>query len=71
MNRLRIAVSILRRKINLHHLKRTEQLLSHKTANLDIRPENILLIEDVKSVFKDKVMYVGLKDKKLFTEEKK
>lgn len=45
-------------------------MLSHKTANLDIRPENILLIKDVKSVFKDKVMYVGLKDKKLFTEEK-
>lgn len=60
-----------KRKINLASFEAYRALLlSHKTANLDIRPENILLIEDVKSVFKDKVMYVGLKDKKLFTEEK-
>lgn len=60
-----------KRKINLASFEAYRALLlSHKTANLDIRPENILLIKDVKSVFKDKVMYVGLKDKKLFTEEK-
>lgn len=61
-----------KRRINLASFEAYRALLlSHKTANLDIRPENILLIKDVKSVFKDKVMYVGLKDKKLFTEEKK
>lgn len=60
-----------KRRINLASFEAYRALLlSHKTANLDIRPENILLIKDVKSVFKDKVMYVGLKDKKLFTEEK-
>ena len=64
-------INPMKRKINLASFEAYRALvLSDKIGNLDIRPENILLIKDVKSVFKDKVMYVGLKDKKLFTEEK-
>ena len=64
-------INPMKRKINLASFEAYRALvLSDKIGNLDIRPENILLIEDVKSVFKDKVMYVGLKDKKLFTDEK-
>jgi hypothetical protein len=61
-----------KRKINLASFEAYRALLlSDKIGNLDIRPENILLIKDAKSVFKDKVMYVGLDtDNKLFTEKK-
>ena len=46
-------------------------VLSNKIDDLVIKPENILLIDDVSSVFKEKVMYVGMNDKnELFTEPK-
>ncbi len=46
-------------------------LLSSKIDDLEIRPENILLIKDVTSTFNDTVMYTGEEDKKLFTEKRK
>lgn len=45
-------------------------VLSIKIDDLEIKPENILVIDDVKSTFKEKVMYTGEKDKELFTTEK-
>lgn len=45
-------------------------VLSIKIDDLEIQPENILVIDDVKSTFKEKVMYTGEKDKELFTTEK-
>lgn len=44
--------------------------LSIKIGDIDIKPENILLIKDVTSTFTEKVMHTGEKNGKLFTEEK-
>lgn len=58
-------------KINLASFEAYRALpLSIKIDDLEIKPENILLIEDVKSTFTETVMYTGEKDGKLFTEEK-
>ena len=43
---------------------------SNEIDDLEIRPENILLIDDVESTFIENVMYTGEKDGKLFTQEK-
>ena len=58
-------------KLNLASFEAYRALvLSSKIGDLEIKPENILLIDDVKSTFKEKVMYTGEKNGKLFTEEK-
>lgn len=58
-------------KLNLASFEAYRALvLSSKIDDLEIKPENILLIDDVKSTFKEKVMYTGEKNGKLFTEEK-
>jgi hypothetical protein len=44
--------------------------LSSKIDDIEIRPENILLIKDIESTFTEKVMYTGEENKKLFTKEK-
>lgn len=60
-----------KQKLNLASFEAYRALvLSIKIDDLDIKPENILLIDDVKSTFTEKVMYTGEKDGKLFTEEK-
>lgn len=60
-----------KQKLNLASFEAYRALvLSIKIGDLDIKPENILLIDDVKSTFTEKVMYTGEKDGKLFTEEK-
>ena len=64
-------IKVKGRKINLASFEAYRALtLSIKIDDLEIKPENILLIKDVKSTFKEKVMYTGEKDGKLFTEEK-
>lgn len=45
-------------------------VLSNKIDDLEIRPENILLIDDVESTFTENVMYTGEINGKLFTQEK-
>ena len=61
-----------KRKLNLASFEAYRALvLSSKIGDLEIKPENILLIDDVKSTFTEKVMYTGAtKDGKLFTQEK-
>lgn len=60
-----------KRKLNLASFEAYRALvLSNKIDDLEIRPENILLIDDVESTFTEKVMYTGVKDGKLFTQEK-
>lgn len=43
--------------------------LSIKIGDIDIKPENILLIKDVTSTFTEEVMHTGVKNGKLFTEK--
>ena len=58
-------------KLNLASFEAYRALiLSNKIDDLEIRPENILLIDDVESTFIENVMYTGEKDGKLFTQEK-
>ena len=58
-------------KLNLASFEAYRALvLSNKIDDLEIKPENILLIDDVKSTFTEKVMYTGEKDGKLFTQKK-
>lgn len=60
-----------KRKLNLASFEAYRALvLSNKIDDLEIRPENILLIDDVESTFTEKVMYTGEKNGKLFTQEK-
>lgn len=59
------------RKLNLASFEAYRALvLSSKIDDLEIRPENILLIDDVESTFTEKVMYTGEKGGRLFTQEK-
>ena len=60
-----------KQKLNLASFEAYRALvLSIKIDDLEIKPENILVIDDVKSTFTEKVMYTGEKDGKLFTTEK-
>ena len=60
-----------KRKLNLASFEAYRALvLSNKIDDLEIRPENILLIDDVESTFTEKVMYTGEENGKLFTQEK-
>lgn len=60
-----------KRKLNLASFEAYRALvLSNKIDNLEIRPENILLIDDVESTFTENVMYTGEENAKLFTQEK-
>lgn len=58
-------------KLNLASFEAYRALiLSNKIDDLEIKPENILLIDDVESTFTEKVMYTGEENGKLFTQEK-